>query len=285
MPYTIIIPSRYSSERLPGKALKEIAGKPMIQRVYEQASKSSAKEVLVATDDKRIADAVRDFGGQFVMTRSSHQSGTDRLQQVVQEKSYADDHVIVNVQGDEPLIPPAAIDQVAELLLADCEVKNNRGYAKGTGDKQRNTLKAGMATLCEPITDADTLFDPNAVKVVRNTQGFALYFSRAPIPWQRGWAPLTDEMDEQQKEQAMAKALTEGIQWFRHIGIYAYRVEVLNQFVDWPMSRLECAESLEQLRVLENGVSIRCAEASVNMPAGVDTAEDLARVRLHFDQQ
>ena len=165
MNYTVIIPARYASTRLPGKPLLEIAGKPMIQRVYEQACKSSAQRVLIATDDHRIADVAAGFGAEVCMTLASHESGTDRLQEVVTQLQLADDEIVVNVQGDEPLIPPAVIDQVATNMA--------------------NNAKAGIATLSEKITDPDTVFDPNAVKVVSARNGLALYFSRAPIPWYR----------------------------------------------------------------------------------------------------
>jgi len=260
--FTIIIPSRFGSTRLPGKALLDIAGKPMVQRVYEQSCQSKADEVLVATDDPRIAEVVTGFGGQVVMTSADHPSGTDRLQEVVSKKNYDDNHVVVNVQGDEPLIPPAVINQVAENLLSQPH--------------------AGIATLCERIIDPLDILNPNAVKVVRNLNGYAQLFSRSPVPWLRSWPSLDSITASSDIAQLYAMPESGSIQWHRHIGIYAYRVEVLNQFVAWPMTPGEQAESLEQLRALDNGVNIHCEEASISLPSGIDTIEDLERVRALF---
>ncbi len=262
MSFTIIIPSRFGSTRLPGKALLDIAGKPMVQRVYEQSCQSKADEVLVATDDPRIAEVVTGFGGQVVMTSADHPSGTDRLQEVVSKKNYDDNHVVVNVQGDEPLIPPAVINQVAENLLSQPH--------------------AGIATLCERIIDPLDILNPNAVKVVRNLNGYAQLFSRSPVPWLRSWPSLDSMTASSDIAQLYAMPKSGSIQWHRHIGIYAYRVEVLNQFVAWPMTPGEQAESLEQLRALDNGVNIHCEEASISLPSGIDTIEDLERVRALF---
>ena len=262
MSFTIIIPSRFGSTRLPGKALLDIAGKPMVQRVYEQSCQSKADEVLVATDDPRIAEVVTGFGGQVVMTSADHPSGTDRLQEVVSKKNYDDNHVVVNVQGDEPLIPPAVINQVAENLLSQPH--------------------AGIATLCERIIDPLDILNPNAVKVVRNLNGYAQLFSRSPVPWLRSWPSLDSITASSDIAQLYAMPESGSIQWHRHIGIYAYRVEVLNQFVAWPMTPGEQAESLEQLRALDNGVNIHCEEASISLPSGIDTIEDLERVRALF---
>ena len=262
MSFTIIIPSRFGSTRLPGKALLDIAGKPMVQRVYEQSCQSKADEVLVATDDPRIAEVVTGFGGQVVMTSADHPSGTDRLQEVVSKKNYDDNHVVVNVQGDEPLIPPAVINQVAENLLSQPH--------------------AGIATLCERIIDPLDILNPNAVKVVRNLNGYAQLFSRSPVPWLRSWPSLDSMTASSDIAQLYAMPESGSIQWHRHIGIYAYRVEVLNQFVAWPMTPGEQAESLEQLRALDNGVNIHCEEASISLPSGIDTIEDLERVRALF---
>lgn len=265
MSFSIIIPSRYGSTRLAGKPLLDIAGKTMVQRVYEQACKSDATEVIVATDDQRIVDAVNGFGGQVVMTSVDHPSGTDRLQEVVSLKNYAGDHIVVNVQGDEPLIPPEAINQVAESLQAQAE--------------------AGIATLCERIADADEALNPNAVKVVRDANDMAQYFSRAPIPWLRSWPAVTD-VDKRASDyfSQINTAIHSGINWYRHIGIYAYRVSVINQYIQWPVSAHEQAESLEQLRALDNGVRIHCAESGCNIPAGIDTIEDLEKVRQSLAQ-
>lgn len=207
------------------------------------------------------------------MTLASHPSGTDRLQEVVTKKGFADNHIVVNVQGDEPLIPPEAINQVAKNLFAQTD--------------------AGIATLCEKIIDPEEVLNPNAVKVVRDNHDKALYFSRAPIPWLRGW-PAIDQTQTQTQTQTDAgskdwfrqnqsvQKQADKICWYRHIGIYAYKVSVLNDYVSWPVSMLERAESLEQLRALENGVVIHCAEANCSLPAGVDTAADLERVREYF---
>ena len=253
MSFCVIIPARYASSRLPGKPLLEIAGKPMLQHVYEQARKSEAKQVVIATDDSRIELAARDFGAQVCLTSADHLSGTDRLEEVARQLGFADDEIIVNVQGDEPLIPPGNIDQVAQLLS--------------------ESAAAGMATLSEPITEAAELFNPNAVKLVTDNQGYALYFSRAPIPWARDeFASLKNGVTEHAK-------LPLNTNYQRHIGIYAYRVAFLRQFVQWSPAPIEITESLEQLRALWNGVRIKVAPAQESPPAGVDTAADLARVR------
>ncbi|WP_372240203.1 3-deoxy-manno-octulosonate cytidylyltransferase [Pseudomonas sp. gcc21] len=245
--YHVIIPARYASTRLPGKPLQDIAGKPMIEHVWTQARKSQAESVTVATDDQRIADACRGFGADVIMTRADHPSGTDRLQEVVTQLGLDDNACVVNVQGDEPLVPPALIDQVAGNLLQYPE--------------------ASIATLSEPLTDIDTLFNPNAVKVVTDNRGFALYFSRAPMPWCR------DQFAEQ------PRVLPQGVPFQRHIGLYAYKVGFLHDYVRWPASPLETAEALEQLRALWFGCRIHVAEACEIPPAGVDTAADLDRVR------
>ena len=243
--FTVIIPARYASSRLPAKPLAMIGDMPLVQHVYVQAKKSSALRVVVATDDQRIADVVHGFGGQVVMTSATHESGTDRLEEAVRILGLGDDDIVVNVQGDEPLIPPAVIDQVA-VNLANSQVP--------------------MATLCEPVSRFSDIRNPNIVKVAMNAQGIALYFSRAPIPYARDDFPVaTDE------------CRFDG--WFRHLGIYAYRVTLLRQFVSWPMAPLERTEKLEQLRVLWNGIGIHVAESCVSIPPGVDTPDDLERVR------
>jgi 3-deoxy-manno-octulosonate cytidylyltransferase (CMP-KDO synthetase) len=247
MTFTVVIPARYASTRLPAKPLLDIGGKPMIQHVWERACQSKAQQIIIATDNERIFNAAKSFGAEVVMTIEDHPSGTDRLQEVASQYGFNDSQIIVNVQGDEPLIPPAVINQVAENL-------------------QRNTA-AGIATLSEFITDVDQLFDPNAVKVVSDLQGFALYFSRAPIPWDR------DNFQPGKKPVLQPGA------WSRHIGIYAYRVGFLHQFIQWPVGHLEKIEKLEQLRAMENGVRIHVANTCENIPAGVDTEEDLERVR------
>ncbi|TXS93000.1 3-deoxy-manno-octulosonate cytidylyltransferase [Parahaliea maris] len=249
MSFSVVIPARYGSSRLPGKPLQDIAGLPMVQRVWQQAASSAAERVIIATDDQRIADCADAFGAEVCMTRADHPSGTDRLQEVVTQFDFADDHIVVNVQGDEPLIPPAVIDQVANNL-------------------QQHT-SAGIATLCERIESVETLWDPNAVKVVSDTDGIALYFSRATIPWPR---------DAYAAQGGAPDSLPAG-DWFRHIGIYAYRTGFLHRYITWAPAPLERLEQLEQLRALYHGVGIHVAEACAAVPGGVDTAEDLERLR------
>jgi 3-deoxy-manno-octulosonate cytidylyltransferase (CMP-KDO synthetase) len=249
MKFSVVIPARFASTRLPGKPLQDIAGQPMVQHVYQQALKSSAAQVLVATDDQRIFEAVTSFGGQALMTSCHHQSGTDRLQEVAASMGWDDDHIVVNVQGDEPLIPPAVIDQVAQLI--------NDGN------------EADVATLCEAITSFEDVANPAVVKVVADAHQRALYFSRAAIPWDRdGFASENPQLSANQ--------------YWRHIGIYAYRVSTLHAFVTWPMAALESIEKLEQLRVLANGGKIAVAETCQPIPGGVDTPEDLERVRAYI---
>lgn len=245
--FVVVIPARYGSSRFPGKPLAMIAGKPMIQHVWEQACKSSAERVVVATDDARIVQACEAFGADVVLTREDHNSGTDRLAEVATHLGLAADAIVVNVQGDEPMIPPAVIDQVAANLAAHPE--------------------AGISTLAEPIEDITALFNPNVVKVVSDVNGLALTFSRAPLPWARD--ALAKTRDE----------LPEGVPYRRHIGIYAYRVGFLHDFVSWGPCWLENTENLEQLRALWNGVRIHVADALEAPPAGVDTPDDLERVK------
>lgn len=251
MKFSVIIPARFGSTRLPGKPLLDIAGKTMIQRVHEQACQSDAERVIIATDDERVVGAAKAFGADVVLTANSHQSGTDRLQEVVSTLAFDDGQIVVNVQGDEPLIPPAVINQVARALA--------------------DSPGADIATLVETITDVGTVFNPNVVKVTLDPSGRALYFSRAPIPWYRdgfGDDPQTLPAD---------------CDYYRHIGIYAYRVALLNRFVTWPVGRLENAERLEQLRAMENGVTIVARQAVETLPGGVDTEADLAAVRALFE--
>jgi 3-deoxy-manno-octulosonate cytidylyltransferase (CMP-KDO synthetase) len=252
MEYTIVIPARYASTRFPGKPLADILGKPMIQQVYERAIKSQASQVVIATDDTRIEEAALSFGAQVCMTSSDHLSGTDRLQEVVEQLGLPDDHIVVNVQGDEPLIPPAVIDQVAKNLAQNSQ--------------------ASIATLCEPIKALEDLLNPNVVKVLNDNTGLALYFSRAPIPWPR------DEFNQKK----MPTQLPSGFEWLRHIGIYAYRVSLLNKYVTWDAAPMELTESLEQLRAMHYGERIHVAKALEEMPAGIDTPEDLERLVNHL---
>lgn len=247
MEFRVIIPARYASHRLPGKMLLDIAGKPMIQHVYERAVESGAESVVIATDDERIAKVAEEFGAPVCMTSPEHESGTERLAEAVVAMGYLEDEIIVNVQGDVPLIPPALISQVAEDL-----------------DKFDN---ARIATLFEPIKTIEDLFDPNKVKVVMNKRGYALYFSRAPIAWDRDHFKIPPDKKQ---------TLTEH---FRHIGLYAYRVGFIQECTEWESSPLEKMEQLEQLRVLWNGGRIHLTPAKKAVPNDVNTEEDLQRVR------
>ncbi|MDT7524672.1 3-deoxy-manno-octulosonate cytidylyltransferase [Pseudidiomarina sp. GXY010] len=243
MSFTVIIPARYASTRLPGKPLAMIGNKSMIQRVYERAAAAGAAEVIVATDDQRIVDAVEAFGGRAMLTSSAHNSGTERIAEVIEYLAIADDHVVVNVQGDEPFIPPEIIRQVADNLA--------------------NQKQAQMATLAVPIYNLEEVTSSHAVKVVTDVNGYALYFSRAPIPYERD---------------GLCRArLGELADYRRHIGIYAYRAGFVWRYVEWEPSPLEQIESLEQLRVLWYGERIHVAEAIASPPAGIDTPADLAR--------
>lgn len=247
MSFVVIIPARHASTRLPGKPLQDINGKPMIVHVLERARESGAERIIVATDHEEVARAVEAAGGEVCMTRADHQSGTERLAEVIEKCGFSDDTAIVNVQGDEPMIPPIIIRQVAENL------KNSQ---------------AGMATLAVPIHSAEEAFNPNAVKVVMDAEGYALYFSRATIPWDR------DRFAESRE--------TIGDTLLRHIGIYGYRAGFIRRYVSWPASPLEQIEMLEQLRVLWYGEKIHVAVAQQVPGTGVDTPEDLARVRLEM---
>jgi 3-deoxy-manno-octulosonate cytidylyltransferase (CMP-KDO synthetase) len=249
MAFTVIIPARYQSSRLPGKPLADIAGKPMVQWVYEQAKQSGAERVVVATDDVRIQEVVLAFGGEVCMTSADHESGTERLAEVVKLLAIPADHIVVNVQGDEPLIPPEIIGQVAGNLAAS---------------------RAPMATLAVEIDDPQEIFNPNVVKVVSDKQGYALYFSRAAIPWDR-------DNFAQNQDKPTAPIIT--IPLRRHIGIYAYRAGFINTYIHWQPSALEKIESLEQLRVLWYGEKIHVDVAKVTPPVGVDTQHDLDNVR------
>lgn len=250
MAFTVVIPARYQSTRLPGKPLADIGGKPMIQWVYEQALQSGAEQVVIATDDARVEAAVHAFGGNVCMTSPHHESGTERLAEVVKLMGIADHHIIVNVQGDEPLIPPSIIKQVANNLA---------------------NSSAPMATLAVEITDQAEVFNPNAVKVVTDQEGYALYFSRATIPWDR--------------DNFAAGGQTVIQPLLRHIGIYAYRAGFINTYINWQPSVLEKIECLEQLRVLWYGEKIHVAVAKEAPPAGVDTPEDLELVRAIVSQR
>jgi 3-deoxy-manno-octulosonate cytidylyltransferase (CMP-KDO synthetase) len=244
--FKVVIPARYGSTRLPGKPLLDIAGKPMIAHVCQRAQEAQADEVVVATDDPRIIDAVEPLGIRAVLTRVDHQSGTERIAEVAQLCGWSGDTIIVNLQGDEPLIPPAYIREVAEALAS----QNH----------------AGIATLAAAIHDHEEIFNSNAVKVVLNQAGYAMYFSRAPIPWERD---------------AFAKAErtpSGKMSYLRHIGMYAYRVDFLRRYCGWQTSVLETVESLEQLRILWQGEAVLVKTVAQTPPAGVDTQEDWLRV-------
>ncbi len=247
MSFVVVIPARYSSSRLPGKPLADIHGKPMIEWVIERALQAGAARVIVATDDERIKRAIAHAGAEVCMTSVDHQSGTERLAEVCETLGLAPDTIVVNVQGDEPLIPPAVIRQVAEDLAAN---------------------QAPMATLAVPITEQEELFNPNAVKVVTDAAGYALYFSRAAIAWERDNFALAERVMRAPHA--------------RHVGIYAYRAGFIRQYVGWAPSPLEQIEALEQLRVLWHGERIHVAMALETPPAGVDTADDLERVRRYL---
>lgn len=244
--FRVVIPARYASARLPGKVLMSIGGKPMVQWVFERARASGAAEVLIATDDPLILSAGHSFGAEVIMTAATHASGTDRIAEVARSQGWRDGDVVVNVQGDEPLIPPTLISQVANLLDVH--------------------PSAHIATLATPIESLDELLNPNAVKVVTDPEGRALYFSRAPIPWNRDGAPsgLTS-----QRVHAGSR---------RHVGIYSYRVGALLRLAALPPSALEQTERLEQLRALESGFEIRVAMAAERPGPDVNTAEDFEKV-------
>jgi len=244
--YTVI-PARYGSSRLPGKPLLDIAGKPMIQHVYERAIEAGAKEVVVATDDQRIIDAVSSFHGKAIMTSPNHESGMDRLAEVVDIMGWADDEIIVNLQGDEPLMDPKLLRLVAENL------QKHKGV--------------GISTLATPITNREELFNPNVVKVVSDNSGRAMYFSRAPIPWVRGDYDQSDRSE-----------LPVEINPYRHLGLYAYRIHALKKMSSCEPCEIEMAESLEQLRALWNGIGIHVGVVDVAPGHGVDTEEDYQRV-------
>ena len=241
----IVIPARFASSRLPGKPLLQIHGRPMILRVVDQAKKVQGfDDLCVATDDPRIADVCLAEGVDVVMTNPNHPSGTDRLSEVARIKGWASDDIIVNVQGDEPLVPALLVRQVADLLIqrTDCS----------------------MSTLCEPIHSLEEFQRDSIVKVVMSKLNQALYFSRSPIPYDRDGAKVTEPKLHSQA--------------YRHLGLYAYRVQLLQEYVQWDMGVLEQLESLEQLRVLEDGHRIAIAVAQVNLPPGVDTQADLDRL-------
>ena len=250
--FKVVIPARYGSTRLPGKPLLDIAGKPMIAHVCERALEAKAEQVVVATDDQRIFDTVGRLGLQVVMTDPEHQSGTERIAEVADKLGWQADDIVVNLQGDEPLIPPDYIRDVATALAGQTQ--------------------AGIATLAAKIHDSEEIFNPNAVKVVLDKNGYALYFSRAPIPWERATFPDRHDLS--------AGALPH----LRHIGMYAYTVGFLQRYCSWNASPLESVESLEQLRILWHGEKVLVKIVEQTPEAGVDTEEDLWRVALSLGQ-
>ena len=246
MSFTVIIPARYASSRLPRKPLADIAGKPMIQHVWEKTQQAGANRVIIATDHEEIEQVAKTFGAEVCMTSTEHNSGTERLAEVIEKMAIADDEIIVNVKGDEPLIPPVIIQQVAQNLAEN---------------------QVNMATLAVKLETKEELFNPNCVKVVTDQKGMALYFSRAAIPFARDYfADCNDAFFASQP-------------YLRHIGIYAYRAKFVNQYICWQPTVLEKLESLEQLRALWYGEKIHVELAKEAPQVGVDTLEDLERVR------
>lgn len=255
--YKIVIPARYNSSRLPGKPLRLIAGKPMLQHTYEQALQSQAAEVIIATDDQRIMEVAKQFTDNVIMTATEHNSGTERLAEVLALLCWSDDTIIVNVQGDEPLISPAHIDLVAYAL--------------------HDNIKAGMSTIASEIDNIDDVFNSNIVKVVIDYQGYALYFSRASVPWSRdSFAKVSTEQNRM--------ALLSDANWYRHIGLYAYRASALRHYVQLPPCMLEKTESLEQLRMLYNAIGVHVSLVQDQVGHGVDVEDDLEKVAMFYEQ-
>jgi 3-deoxy-manno-octulosonate cytidylyltransferase (CMP-KDO synthetase) len=249
--FSVVIPARFASSRLPGKPLADLAGKPMVVRVCERAAASGAQAVHVATDDERIAQAVRAGGFSALLTRAEHPSGTDRVAEAAAQLGIRDDELVVNVQGDEPLIEPALIAEVAAVLAERPE--------------------ASVSTACHALHEARDIFNPNVVKVVLDAQGFALYFSRAPIPWARDAYAATERVPPAD------------LPCFRHIGIYGYRGSFLRRYSALAPAPVEQFEALEQLRVLWHGHRIAVAVTQTETAPGIDTPQDLERVRRLFE--
>jgi 3-deoxy-manno-octulosonate cytidylyltransferase (CMP-KDO synthetase) len=265
--FIVVIPARYQSSRLPGKVLADIGGKPMIQWVVEKAQLSGASKVIVATDNDEVEQVVKAFGGDVCKTRADHQSGTERLAEVMEQYQFNDDEIIVNVQGDEPFIPPENIAQVANNLAHqhDTVIKKNIDNSANKGLKISR-----MSTLAINIDSVDEAFNPNAVKVITDKDGYALYFSRATIPYDRNRFLNNLQINKI------------GEFYLRHVGIYAYRAGFIKDYVSWPTSELEQVEALEQLRVLYQGENIHVAVANSNVPVeGVDTPKDLEKARAY----
>lgn len=245
MEFRVIIPARYASTRLPGKVLLDIGGKPMLQHVYERAVESGADSVVIATDDAKVSKVAKSFGAKVCLTSVEHQSGTERIAEAALALDYSPEEIVVNVQGDQPFILPQAIRQVAEDLEKHDNVKVN--------------------SICERITRGEDLFDPSIVKVVLNWRNYAMYFSRAPIPWD------IERFKDRDKPSA-------NDMHYRHIGLYAYRVSFLQEYIEWPASPLEKIESLEQLRILWNGVRMHMVITKDRIPPEVNTPEDLKKI-------
>ena len=254
--FTVIIPARYASTRLPGKPLEKIVGKTMIEHVYDRAKSSGASRVIIATDDKRIQQVAENIGAQVQMTSADHTSGSDRIAEVVERLAFSDEQIVVNLQGDELFMPASLIHQVASNL-----------------ESVKSDSNIGMATLKTAITKADELFDPNVVKVVVDKGDCAVYFSRAPIPWDRETLSFSQI------------SLPTNRDYYRHIGIYAYRSGFLKQYVSWPPAPIEIVESLEQLRVLWNDYKVHVAIADELPFPGVDTPEDLEKAIKNYQDK
>ena len=250
--FNIVIPVRMASQRLPGKPLLDIAGRSLIEHVYRSACCASVKEVIIATDDKQIVEVARKFGADVILTSQGHQSGSDRITECADQLGWSDEQLIVNLQGDEPLMPASCLDQVAALLDGD--------------------PAADVASLYWPLDSKEEITNPDVVKVVTAKNGHALYFSRSVVPFPRNWGKLE-------------AALHSGIIWRRHVGLYAYRAGALRAFTAMQTTPLESAENLEQLRFLESGRKIRMAQACQFIPAGVDTQNDLERVRILIEEE
>ena len=247
MSFSVIIPARYASTRLQGKPLLDIHGHPMVYWTWRQACQSGAQRVVIATESEQVKQACEAFGAQVCLTSAHHQSGTERIAEVLAQLGIDDEEILVNLQGDEPMLPPRLIHQVAQALEGRQDVF--------------------MATLCEPIDDLDTLFSPHAVKVSRDIHHFAINFSRAPLPWAR------DEFEQTPKQ------MPTNWHYMRHIGLYAYRAGFVKRYVNWPECQLEQVERLEQLRVLWHGERILVEQAEVEAGIGVDTQAQLDKVR------
>lgn len=244
MDFHIIIPARFASERLPGKVLREVAGKPLIQHVYERALLCQAKSITIAVDHEKVREVAEGFGAKVCMTSPHHSSGTERLAEVIKKNKLGDEEIVVNIQGDEPLMLPSAVHQAVKAMLTQPE--------------------ATVTTLATLIQDQEEIFNPNIVKVVFDKIGFALYFSRAPIPWDR------QEFDSSKNC------------YYRHIGLYAYRVKILKNYENWEQTSLENIEKLEQLRILWHQGKIHVSIIQELIPPGIDTEADLERFRSHF---